>query len=162
MHRRTGAALGIEDGDWVWAISRVARVKCQVKLMEGVNPDTVWTWNAIGKRSGAWNLANDAPESEKGFLLNHVISEFLPETGGPRRVNADPVTGQAAWYDCVCASKRPARRLKLLRTLPHCGIRPCRSPRISCATAPQSQARPRSNTMTSIPQPMPARRSSAW
>ena len=25
--------------------------------MEGVNPDTVWTWNAIGKRAGAWNLA---------------------------------------------------------------------------------------------------------
>ena len=24
--------------------------------MDGVNPDTVWTWNAIGKRSGAWDL----------------------------------------------------------------------------------------------------------
>jgi len=99
VHRRTAAALGIADGDWVWAISHTGRVKCQVKLMEGVNPDTVWTWNAIGKRSGAWNLANDAPESRTGFLLNHVISEFLPNDGGPRRANADPVTGQAAWYD---------------------------------------------------------------
>jgi hypothetical protein len=60
----------------------------------------VWTWNAIGKRSGAWNLAPDAKESQRGFLLNHVISELLPERGdGHRYANADPVTGQAAWYD---------------------------------------------------------------
>ena len=31
--------------------SRIGRVKAQVKLMEGVNADTVWTWNAIGKRA---------------------------------------------------------------------------------------------------------------
>jgi sulfite dehydrogenase (quinone) subunit SoeA len=95
MHVRTGAALGIADEEWVWVISRAGRVKCQVKLMEGVNPDTVWTWNAIGKRGGAWGLPADAPEAVKGFLLNHVISVFLP--GG--EANADPVTGQAAWYD---------------------------------------------------------------
>ena len=46
--------------------------------MDGVNPNTVWTWNAIGKRSGAWTLDKDAPESRTGFLLNHVISEYLP------------------------------------------------------------------------------------
>jgi hypothetical protein len=60
----------------------------------------VWTWNAIGKRSGAWNLAAGADESSKGFLLNHLISELLPERGGGYRYsNSDPVTGQAAWYD---------------------------------------------------------------
>jgi sulfite dehydrogenase (quinone) subunit SoeA len=104
MNRRTGAALGLADDDWAWVISRVGRVKAQVKLMEGVNPDTVWTWNAIGKRAGAWNLAPDAPEARQGFLLNHVIAEFLPDqdnTGrdAARQANADPVTGQAAWYD---------------------------------------------------------------
>jgi hypothetical protein len=67
--------------------------------MEGVNPDTVWTWNAIGKRKGAWNLSPDAPEGTEGFLLNHVISERLPEKDGYRHSNSDPVTGQAAWYD---------------------------------------------------------------
>ncbi len=46
--------------------------------MEGVNKDTVWTWNAIGKRAGAWTLDADAPEARKGFLLNHLISELLP------------------------------------------------------------------------------------
>ncbi len=66
MHARMGAALGLADDDWAWVISRTGRVKVQVKLMEGVNPNTVWTWNAIGKRSGAWNLAPDAPEARQG------------------------------------------------------------------------------------------------
>ena len=99
MARARGTALGIEQDDWVWVESRAGRLKCQVALMEGVNPDTVWTWNAIGKRSGAWNLSEDSPESTKGFLLNHVISEWLPAQEGFRQANADPVTGQAAWYD---------------------------------------------------------------
>jgi anaerobic selenocysteine-containing dehydrogenase len=103
IHRRTAAALGIKDDDWIWVISRNGRVKGQVRLMEGVNPDTVWTWNAIGKRRGAWGLTDDAPEAERGFLLNHVISEFL---AGGRQLNSDPVTGQAAWYDlCVRVEK---------------------------------------------------------
>jgi len=99
MNRRTAAALGIEDDDWVWVISRTGRVKGQVRLMEGVNPDTVWTWNAIGKRAGAWNLPPDAPESRQGFLLNHVISEFRKDADGTIQSNSDPITGQAAWYD---------------------------------------------------------------
>jgi anaerobic selenocysteine-containing dehydrogenase len=96
MHHRTAEALGVPDDGWVWVISRNGRVKVRVKLMQGVNPETVWTWNAIGKRAGAWNLSLDAPEVRKGFLLNHLISEHLPESG---HANADPVTGQAAWYD---------------------------------------------------------------
>src|SRR3546814_18126804 len=78
--------------------------------MHGVNPQTVWTWNAIGKRRGAWGLDADAPESNQGFLLNHVISELLPQReGGHRYSNSDPVTGQAAWYDL---------RVRLERCLP--------------------------------------------
>jgi anaerobic selenocysteine-containing dehydrogenase len=99
MHRKTAAAHGIADDDWVWVTSPHARIKCQVRLMDGVNADTVWTWNAIGKRAGAWNLPSDAPEATRGFLLNHLIAELLPEQNGYRYSNADPVTGQAAWYD---------------------------------------------------------------
>ena len=100
LHYRTAQKLGITDDDWVWVESPHGRVKAQVKCMTGVNPDTVWTWNAIGKRSGAWNLDENAPEAEKGFLLNHIISELLPENkDGYRYANADPVTGQAAWFD---------------------------------------------------------------
>jgi len=67
---------------------------------EATNRDTLWTWNAIGKREGAWALDRSAPEAQKGFLLNHLIKELLPEKGdGLRWSNSDPVTGQAAWYD---------------------------------------------------------------
>jgi anaerobic selenocysteine-containing dehydrogenase len=98
--RQLARKLGIGDDDWVWLTSHEGRVKCQVRLMEGVNPDTVWTWNAIGKRGGAWALAKDAPEATRGFLLNHLIGELLPEReGGYRFSNSDPITGQAAWYD---------------------------------------------------------------
>ena len=93
--RRLGEREGIADDDWIWIESRLGRVKGQVRLMDGVNDETIWTWNAIGKRSGAWGLAKDAPESTRGFLLNHLIGDVLA-TGSP---NADPVTGQAAWYD---------------------------------------------------------------
>ena len=100
INRGTATRLGIEDGDWVWVTSHHGRIKVRVKLMEGVNPETVWTWNAIGKRSGAWNLDPAAPEAKTGFLLNHVISDLLPaQPDGLRYANSDPVTGQAAWYD---------------------------------------------------------------
>ncbi|OJY64826.1 MAG: formate dehydrogenase [Rhodospirillales bacterium 70-18] len=99
IHRATAEGLGLADDDWAWVISRNGRARVQVRLMEGVNPGTVWTWNAIGKRSGAWNLADDAAESRVGFLLNHVLSEFLPPDDTGKRLNADPMTGQAAWYD---------------------------------------------------------------
>ncbi|WP_395662720.1 molybdopterin oxidoreductase family protein [Aestuariivirga sp.] len=100
MAREMAAKLKISDGDWVTVTSHHGKIKAQAKLMDGVNPETVWTWNAIGKRSGAWNLEPGADESSKGFLLNHLISELLPEReGGYRYSNSDPVTGQAAWYD---------------------------------------------------------------
>ncbi len=100
MNRGRAQALGIEDLSWVWIESRQARVCAQVKLMEGVQRDTVWTWNAIGKQRGAWGLEPDANESNSGFLLNHLISELLPQTDGDRPItNSDPITGQAAWYD---------------------------------------------------------------
>ena len=103
MNRVTARGLGLADDDWVWVTSHAGRIEAQLKVMDGVNPDTVWTWNAIGKRSGAWNLAADSPESTRGFLLNHLITEMLPEPKGDGAgnggMNADPITGQAAWYD---------------------------------------------------------------
>ena len=48
----------------------------------------------------AWALGEGAPETERGFLLNHLIHELLPPKGdGMRWTNSDPVTGQAAWFD---------------------------------------------------------------
>ena len=100
MNRAEAKRLELEDGDWIWIVSHHSRVKARLKLMEGVNSQTIWTWNAIGKRAGTWNLAPDSPEARTGFLLNHVISDLLPpREDGYRYSNSDPVTGQAAWYD---------------------------------------------------------------
>jgi anaerobic selenocysteine-containing dehydrogenase len=100
VHRDTAARCGLADDDWVWIESQHGKVKGQIRIVEGVDPDTVWTWNAIGKRRGAAMLDHDAPEAMRGFLLNHAIADLLPaDTHGRRHSNSDPVTGQAAWFD---------------------------------------------------------------
>ncbi|MDH3693552.1 MAG: molybdopterin oxidoreductase family protein [Gammaproteobacteria bacterium] len=97
----TGDANGIADGDWIWVESMWGKVRCQCRFSQALEPGTVWTWNAIGKAPGAWHLSQDANESRRGFLLNHLISEELPHSphSEQRVSNSDPVTGQAAWYD---------------------------------------------------------------
>ncbi len=93
-------ANGISDGGWMWVESMWGKVRCMCRYSEAVEPGTVWTWNAIGKAAGAWHLEQGANESQKGFLLNHLISEELPPAAdGSRLSNSDPVTGQAGWYD---------------------------------------------------------------
>ena len=95
-------AQGFQPGDWARVSSRAGVITVPVAHMAALNENTVWTWNAIGKRKGAWALSTDAPEATTGFLLNHLISELLPDTasnGGVRLSNSDPVTGQAAWFD---------------------------------------------------------------
>mgnify|MGYP001811844372 FL=1 len=100
VHPKTAAAAGIKDEGWMWAESMHGKVRCLCRYSESVEPGTIWTWNAIGKSKGAWRLDKDANESEKGFLLNHVISEELPpHEAGDHISNSDPNTGQAAWYD---------------------------------------------------------------
>ncbi|WP_372570664.1 molybdopterin oxidoreductase family protein [Ruegeria jejuensis] len=91
---------GLSDGDWARVSSSHGAITVPVMEMASLNENTVWTWNAIGKRKGAWALSDDAPEATKGFLLNHLIHELLPPKGdGLRWANSDPVTGQAAWFD---------------------------------------------------------------
>nr|WP_280951198.1 molybdopterin oxidoreductase family protein [Pararhizobium haloflavum] len=93
-------ALNLTEGGWAWVISEHGRIRVPIRRTDAVNARTLWTWNAIGKRKGAWALSENAPEARKGFLLNHLINELLPPKGdGLRWSNSDPVTGQAAWYD---------------------------------------------------------------
>ncbi len=100
VNPKLGRAQGFDDGDWVWVESPWGKVRCMARYSESVEPGTVWTWNAIGKASGAWALDPDANESQKGFLLNHLITEELPPSeAGEHLSNSDPVTGQAAWFD---------------------------------------------------------------
>ncbi|MCX7042217.1 MAG: molybdopterin oxidoreductase family protein, partial [Gammaproteobacteria bacterium] len=96
LHPDTAARHGLSDDDWVHVDSHHGRITVPVRLAGNVQPDTVWTWNAIGKRRGAWKLAANAPEATQGFLVNHLISDITPRGD---YANADPVTGQAAWFD---------------------------------------------------------------
>ncbi len=100
---------GFAEGDWVRVSSAHGSIVVPVAHMAALNENTVWTWNAIGKRKGAWALSEDAPEATKGFLLNHLIHELLPPKGdGLRWANSDPVTGQAAWFDLRVKIERAA------------------------------------------------------
>ena len=100
-------AQGLADGDWALVTSDNGEIRVKVCRMEAVNGSTVWTWNAIGKRRGAWALDEKAPEATRGFLLNHLISELKPgQDNGGRLTNSDPVTGQAAWFDLKVSIRR--------------------------------------------------------
>ncbi|MFV0513034.1 MAG: molybdopterin oxidoreductase family protein [Jhaorihella sp.] len=100
---------GLKDGDWARLISPHGTITVPVMEMAALNDNTVWTWNAIGKRKGAWALDQNAPEATRGFLLNHLIHELLPPRGdGHRWANSDPITGQAAWFDLKVRIERVA------------------------------------------------------
>ncbi len=91
---------GFQEGDWARLSSAHGEIIVPVAHMAALNENTVWTWNAIGKRKGTWALDENAPEATRGFLLNHLIHELLPPRGdGLRWSNSDPITGQAAWFD---------------------------------------------------------------
>lgn len=117
----TAQAAGIADGGWCWVESQWGKLRCMLRYSEAVEPGTVWTWNAIGKADGAWQLAPGADESRKGFLLNHLISEELPLRGPGGAAgtisNSDPITGQAGWYD-VRVRIRPAEPEEPAETFP--------------------------------------------
>jgi anaerobic selenocysteine-containing dehydrogenase len=108
---------GFADGDWAHVYGMNGRITVPVAHMAALNDHTVWTWNAIGKRKGAWGLDADAPEATTGFLLNHLIAECLPGEG--RLPNADPVTGQAAWFDL---------RVRVERCAPQANAEPAFTP----------------------------------
>ncbi|MGV8923056.1 MAG: molybdopterin oxidoreductase family protein [Thermomonas sp.] len=107
LHPDTGTAHGIADEDWIDVSSHHGTITVQAKFAANVQANTVWTWNAIGKRKGAWKLAKNAPESRKGFLLNHLISDITPKGD---YANADPVTGQAAWFDLRVSIRKAAQQ----------------------------------------------------
>ncbi|MGY6518546.1 MAG: molybdopterin-dependent oxidoreductase [Lysobacteraceae bacterium] len=96
VHPDTAARFGVADGQLAVLRSHLGEMTVPVRVSADMHPDTVWTWNAIGKRRGAWRLHPDAPEGCEGFLLNPLISDRTPDG---RHANADPVTGQAAWFD---------------------------------------------------------------
>ncbi len=110
---------GFSEGDWAQVSSPHGKIIVPVSHMAALNENTVWTWNAIGKRKGTWALDEAAPEATKGFLLNHLIHELLPpKKDGMRWNNSDPVTGQAAWFDLKVKIKKVAPPTQSQPTFP--------------------------------------------
>ncbi len=110
---------GFQDGDWARVTSPHGEITVPVAHMAALNPNTVWTWNAVGKRKGSWALDEDAPEATTGFLLNHLIHELLPaQSVGRRWSNSDPITGQAAWFDLRVRLERVEARTEAQPTFP--------------------------------------------
>ena len=124
---------GLKDGDWARVSSPHGEITVPVMEMAALNDQTVWTWNAIGKRKGAWALEEDAPEATRGFLLNHLIHELMPPKGdGLRWANSDPITGQAAWFDLKVKIEKAAPPDDLDQSQP--ALEPIKSP---VATGPK-------------------------
>ena len=93
----TGARYGIADEDWIDGRPRTtARSPCRRSSPPTCSPTRCGpgTRSASAAAPGAWR--KDAPEGREGFLLNHLISDITPRGD---YANADPVTGQAAWFD---------------------------------------------------------------
>ncbi len=124
---------GFAEGDWARVTSAHGEIVVPVAHMAALNENTVWTWNAIGKRKGAWALGHEAPEATKGFLLNHLIHELQPPKGdGLRWSNSDPITGQAAWFDL---------RVKIEKSAPQVESQPAFAPIDSPVPAGPSELR---------------------
>jgi anaerobic selenocysteine-containing dehydrogenase len=101
VNPKTAAAQGIADGDWIWVESQWGKVRCMARHVRsrrarhGVDLER----HRQGGRRLEPGQARRQRE-QKGFLLNHLISEELPRNPcGEHISNSDPVTGQAAWYD---------------------------------------------------------------
>jgi anaerobic selenocysteine-containing dehydrogenase len=107
IHPETAKHYALDDGDWVELSSHLSTITVPVKLTNNVQKNTVWTWNAVGKRKGTWGLSPKASESNQGFLLNPLISDLTPNAD---YANADPITGQAAWFDLRVAIKKVAKQ----------------------------------------------------
>ena len=111
LHRTLAESLGVREGDAVWIESRMGRTAARAKLADGMRADSVWTWNAIAKSPGAWGLTPDSREATDSFLMNRLISEWDAAGAFP---HADPITGQAAWYDLRVSVRKmsPAEELR--------------------------------------------------
>ena len=83
--------------------------------MDGVNPNTVWTWNAIGKRNGAWNLAADSPEFTQGVSAEPPDHRTLAGRDGAPRSTPTRSPGRPPGTICGCGSRRRRRRSRLQR-----------------------------------------------
>ncbi len=78
IHPDTASSLRIDEGDWVWIETPVARVKMKAKLFEGIRPDVVnaqhgWWFPEEKSSEYGWKRSN------VNLLYDHA--HFDPENG---------------------------------------------------------------------------------
>ena len=158
----SAAEHGLADDDWVRVESHNGAIKVQIKTMDGVNPDTVWTWNAIGKRAGAWNLdsrgaAKRARASRQPSHQRICCRARRSGAGAPIPIRS-PARPPGSTFACGSRNASPARRRpsRSFRTLPPLVGLAARRP-ASVDTAPRRAIAER-RAMTSLPRaPSPKR-----
>jgi anaerobic selenocysteine-containing dehydrogenase len=97
VNTRTAEQAGIGDGEWMWVESMHGKVRCLCRHSEAVEPGTVWTWNAIGKASGA---SNSDPVTGQAGWYDVRVRIYPADAGEPRESEPQfdalgPVPGQA-------------------------------------------------------------------
>ena len=99
MHVAPRAALGLADGDWAWVVTHNGRIKLQHphdgRRQPGHGLDLERHRQARRRLEAGGRCARGA----EGFLAQ-PSHRRAPARGGEQALaNADPVTGQAAWFD---------------------------------------------------------------
>ena len=89
--------------------SRHGRIEVPVKLMDGVNPDTVWTWNAIGKRPRRLGSGQSA-RSREGFPAQSSDRRTSARTRRRLPLCQLPIRSPARPPGTICASASRRRR----------------------------------------------------
>ncbi len=95
-------AAGIADGGWMLGRIAVGQGALHGALQRGRRAghgvDLERDRQGDGRVAARARTPN---ESQRGFLLNHLITDELPgATPAAARIsNSDPITGQAGWYD---------------------------------------------------------------
>ena len=88
----TAAALGVEEGDWVWIETRRGRIKQKANLTHGVHPRVVVT------QRGWWYPERDMSDPELGGCLEsntNVLTSTSDE-------HCDPISGTWANKGLLC------------------------------------------------------------
>ena len=94
------------DGDWAFVTSRTGHIRVPVRLMDGVNRATVWTWNAIGKKPGAWGLSLSLAQS-----AGDLNKEYMAAFGGVSLVHACAGAWALAYLARTASSALPVAQV---------------------------------------------------
>jgi thiosulfate reductase/polysulfide reductase chain A len=87
IHPQAAGAQGIQDGDMVYAESKVGKMKLKAKVTEGIRPDCVWTIFGYGHKSMGLRATYD-----KGGLSSDVHESVTDKISGSQALSQTMVS----------------------------------------------------------------------